>query len=288
MTITWLAVEALDTVMVRDGRPFDAGSSATARGVAPPPNTLGGVAAAALGREVDRLVGPLVMVGEAMAFPAPADLVRDGRSGRRLAVVERDASAHTDLDAEHRLTHRLAGPGEPLEGWLTGTGLRRWLDAADDLAPGQRIEVPATSEHPPWLPEARVGLARHQDGDLAGTAVAGLFYAMSQLRPREDVRFVVGCVSEEPLEVRQDLVPFGGRGRLAQVRRWDGFDRMPPPPRDFPGRRVAVYLVTPALLAGTFWCPTRRRWRRSCGTTTVTCFRTAPDSGSGRRVSAPA
>lgn len=256
MTITWLAVRPLDTVMVRDGRPFDAGSSGVARGVAPPPNTLGGVARAVLGRDVDRIVGPMVAVGDAMAFPAPADLVTDGSSMHRLTPAPRDPSARNDLDTRHRLTHVLRGDGEPTTGWLTGTGMRRWLDAEDDLGAGRRVERPVTHPEPPWVPEARLGLARHQDGVEAGTAVAGLLYAMTQLRPRDDVRFVIGCVAEDgPLELRRDVVPLGGRGRSAQVTRWDGFDRTPAAPADFHDGRVAVCLVTPALLADTFWQP---------------------------------
>ncbi len=251
--ITWLTVAPLDTVMVRDGRPFDAGG--VANGVAPPPNTLGGVARAALGHDVERILGPLVVRGEAMAFPVPADLVADDGSIRRLELVERQPTARSDLDAQYRLTHRLHGEGEPLDEWLTATGMRRWLDAEDDLAPGQRIERRWTHDEPPWSPEARLGLARHQDGDLAKTSMPGMLYAMTQLRPRDDVRFVIGCVTDDPVEIRHDLVPFGGRGRLAEVSRWDGFDRVPQPPVDFPGGRVAVYLVTPALLADTFWRP---------------------------------
>ena len=64
MTITWLEVRPCDTIMIRDGRPFDIGAGSVARGVVPQPHTLGGVARAALGREVDRIVGPYVRVGD--------------------------------------------------------------------------------------------------------------------------------------------------------------------------------------------------------------------------------
>jgi CRISPR-associated protein Cmr3 len=255
VTLTWLTVEPLDTVMVRDGRPFDAGSSAVARGVTPPPNTLGGVARAALGGDVDRIVGPLIAVDGVIAFPAPADLVVGGSGLRRLTPIRRHPDARTDLDADHRLSHNLQGDGEPADVWLTGTGMRRWLDAEDDMAAGQKVETSPTHGEAPWLPETRLGLARSPDGELAGTSIQGLLYTMTHLRPRDHVSFVIGCVAAQRVTVREDLVPFGGRGRLAQVAEWDGFDRLPAPPADFRDGRVAVYLATPALLAETFWEP---------------------------------
>ena len=80
MSTTWLAVTPLDTIMVRDGRPFDAGAASSASSVPPAPNTLGGVVWAAIGRNVKHhIVGPVVDTARGLMFPAPQDVVRDGQ-----------------------------------------------------------------------------------------------------------------------------------------------------------------------------------------------------------------
>ncbi|MGH3908617.1 MAG: type III-B CRISPR module-associated Cmr3 family protein [Pseudonocardiaceae bacterium] len=252
MSTTWLAVTPLDTIMVRDGRPFDAGAASSASSVPPAPNTLGGVVRAALGRDVDRILGPVVDTGDGVIFPAPQDLVRDGRTVRRLAVAERAATAVSDLDERQRLSHHLVGEGDPVLEWISRGGLTDWLTGA--MAGGRDIARSPLRADSPWVPEARLGLARHWRGPLVGTAAPGLLYAMTQLRPREGTRFLVGCVDDKPIEVGADLVPLGGRGRLAEVTAGPR-DVLPAAPEDFPGGRVAVYLATPALLPGPLWSP---------------------------------
>jgi CRISPR type III-B/RAMP module-associated protein Cmr3 len=252
MSTTWLAVAPLDTIMVRDGRPFDAGAASTAQSVAPAPNTLGGVVRAALGRDVGRILGPIVDTANGVVFPAPQDIVRDGQAVRRLEVVERADTAVSDLDDRHRLSHHLRGDGEPVAEWITRRGLRDWLTGA--VAADQDVPTALLRADPPWVSESRLGLARHWSGPLTGTASSGLFYAMTQLRPRDGTRFLVGCVDDQPVEIGDNLVPLGGRGRLAEVTSATG-DVVPPAPEDFPGGRVAVYLATPALLTSPFWSP---------------------------------
>ena len=72
---------------------------------------------------------------------------------------------------------------------------------------------------------------------------------------RVDTRFLVGCVDDKPVEIRDTLVPLGGRGRLAEVSDGVSGEVLPPAPDDFPGGRLAVYLATPALLTDRFWSP---------------------------------
>ena len=259
MTTSWLAITPLDTIMVRDGRPFDAGTATAARSVPPAPNTLGGAVWAALGRDVaHHLVGPVIDTGKGLVFPTPRDVVRDGVAVRRLAVTGRDSTAVCDLDFDdrQRLSHHLTGEGKPVSDWISHGGLTDWLTGA--LPGGQEVPEPPLWPDPAWVPETRLGLARHWSGPLAGTAVPSLLYTMTQLRPREDTRFLVGCVDEGPLKIRDDIVPLGGRGRLAEVAEVTG-DVLPDHPEDFPGGRVAVYLATPALLAGRWWSPPQAR-----------------------------
>jgi len=253
MNTTWLAVTPLDTIMVRDGRPFDAGAASSATSVPPAPNTLGGVVRAALGRNVEHhIVGPVVGTERGIVFPAPQDVVRDGSTVRRLAVTARDATAVSDLDVDdrQRLSHHLVGEGDSVSDWISFPGLQDWLTGA--MASGQAVSESPLLADPAWVPETRLGLARHWSGPLAGTAAPGLLYAMTQLRPREGTRFLVGCVDDEPVEIRDDLVPLGGRGRLAEVT-MASEDVLPAPPEDFPGGRLAVYLATPALLTDPLW-----------------------------------
>lgn len=256
MTTTWIAVTPLDTIMVRDGRPFDMGATSTAQAVPPPPNTLGGVVRSALGpdRRVDHILGPVVDTAKGIVFPAPRDIVCDDRQTvRRLRVAKRSDTAVSDLDDWQRLSHQLRGDGDPVEQWITRQGLKDWLAGA--IAPGRDIANPPLRDDPPWVPEHRLGLTRHWSGPHTGTAAPGLLYAMTQLRPREGTRFLVGCVDDNPVEIRDALVPFGGRGRLAEVTDDVTGDVLPPALEDFPGGRLAVYLATPALLTGRFWSP---------------------------------
>jgi len=246
----WLAVEPLDTVMVRDGRRFDAGVSGRAACTSPPPSTLGGALHTALGDAVDEVLGVVVQTRFGSVFPAPADLVVHRGRTLRLPVTERGSEAW-DLDSDHRLSHQLAGDGEPLAGgWLTQHGLEAWLRGASPLQPGSEIGPGAGVVSAPWLPEQRLGLAREWEGELAGTASPGLLYTMAHLRPRHDgMRFLVPFRDERDVAVVRDLLRLGGRGRLAQVELVEPDDDVMPPPLDeYPNGRVAVYLATPALL----------------------------------------
>ena len=251
---TWLAVTPLDTIMVRDGRPFDAGAASTARSVPPAPNTLGGVVRSAVGRDVGRIVGPVVDTALGPLFPAPQDVVREEHVVRRLAVRERDGRATSDLDDRLPVTHRLDGDGDPVDDWITGAGLGNWLAADTSLVPGRVVAdpVPLQPSDAAWVPEERLGLARRWTGPLAGTADPGMLYAMTQLRPREGTRFLVGCLDDDPVAVVEDVVPLGGRGRMAHVAVAE-VAPFPAAPADFPGGRLVAYLATPALVDPAAW-----------------------------------
>lgn len=268
MTVTWLAVEPLDTIMVRDGRSFNAGVASRAQGTAPPPSTIGGVVRSAVGRDVTRILGPVVTTAQGLpVFPVPQDIVRDERVVRRLAVrdravVEGSFTVVSDLDATQRLSHTLVGDGTPETCWISKKGLIDWLTAKRPTQPGQNLDTEWATNHlkrdPVWLPEPRLGLARRWDGERVGTATPGMLYTMAHLRPRDGVRLLVACVDAVPVEVTQDVVKLGGRGRCAQVSVVPGISDasvFPVAPTDFPGGRVAVYLATPALLKNVLWHP---------------------------------
>jgi CRISPR-associated protein Cmr3 len=262
MTTTWLAVEPLDTIMVRDGRPFAGGAGGTARSEAPPPSTLGGVVHAALdGRRPDPryLVGPVVYLGGHVLFPAPADVVEDEDTVRVLAVRQRPADERTDLDQTYRLPYGFLGDGSPTSLWLTGAALAQWLvrDRSDPYVLTDD-DTELWLRTPPWQPEVRSGLARQWFGEQVGTATPGMYYQASHLRPEPGTQLLVGCVDPEPVSVARGVVPLGGRGRLAFVEpaaRFATRSPLPEQPPSFPGGRVAVYLATPALLGDVLWRP---------------------------------
>jgi CRISPR-associated protein Cmr3 len=257
MSVTWLSVRPLDTMMVRDGRSFTAGSSARARPVAPHPSTLGGVVRAVLGQDADRLVGPVAQVGGRPVFPVPADVVRDGKLVRRLAVRERDPRESSDLDQRYRLTHGLVGEGQSIgDRWITGEGMAAWLTGA---APPVGTDIPEKDMNQlvgaPWVSENRVGLARRWDGEFAGTAAPKFLYSADHLRMRDDAALIMGYRHDGRLPIVRSVVPLGGRGRVVSVTDQDVADPFPPMPTSFPDGRVAVYLATPALVADVLWTP---------------------------------
>jgi CRISPR-associated protein Cmr3 len=167
-----------------------------------------------------------------------------------------------DLDDQRQLSHLLAGDGDPIPEWVTSRGLAEWLAAESPIHPGAVLDDDWVRGRlrldPAWVAEPRLGLARRWDGPLAGTAEPALLYTMSHLRPREGVRFMVGCEDPDRLTIVEDVVRFGGRGRLAHVRSVtgeEGGSPLPPPLVSFPGGRVSVYLATPALLDDVLWHP---------------------------------
>lgn len=257
MARRWLIIEPYDTVAVRDGRAFDAGSQSVARAVAPHPGTVAGAVGAAFaaepgagakdserGRSVPaELHGPVTVQrldsGRWRAcYPMPRTVTRDGDTWHRLTPRgQRWPGVDTDLGG----VVLLGGPkGEPA-GWVTGSELGRFL--AD---PAAMVGVVG----PPWTVERRVGLARDDDR----TARDGMLYAAEHLRPAVDrlvkgLGFAVGCVSPPKKPLRESVF-LGGEGRRAQVHDWtDAGDNGPLPaaPDSFEAGRLMLYLATPAV-----------------------------------------
>lgn len=245
--------------MVRDGRGFDAGATSVAVASAPPPSTLGGVVFQAVGDDVGgHILGPIVATEtDGPVFPVPLDVVRDDDGELRRLTVRELASGEKH-DANPQLTHVLIGDGDPVTGFLDTDGMAEWLHAGDELTPGADITPEWWDGHVsslPWHEENRVGLALRRDGRYAGTADAGMLYAMTHLRPAEGTQLLVGCVDQTAVTVVKKLVHLGGRGRLAAVDVATEQQVLPEPPDSFPGGRVAVYLATPALLEDVCWSP---------------------------------
>jgi CRISPR-associated protein Cmr3 len=266
---TWLALSPRDTVLVRDGRQFDAGVDATAESGSPTPNTVAGAVGAAYGRRVDAVRGPVLArssagsqvtgsaVGEPVTagwtayFPTPRDLVVPDLTPdvvRRLRPEP--AAAVTDLaDRADRPLWTLTGDGEPLEGWLPGPTLSSYLRGelfGSGRAARRELRGHLDRDRPPLVAEARVGLAR-----TAGrTARTGYLYQSTHLRPADGWAFLAECDLPDDLAGEPaSPVKLGGRDRLADIWTVSGPPRpqWPPGATAFPDRRMLVYLATPAV-----------------------------------------
>ncbi|MGW5219900.1 type III-B CRISPR module-associated Cmr3 family protein [Nocardia sp. NPDC004085] len=254
----WLAIEPLDTVMIRDGRAADAGTSSTAAMVLPLPSTTGGVIGKAVGGRVDgSLLGPLLFQ-RGLRFPLPHDIVVDdtGRI-RRLSVRAVGEGEASDLSGD--LGFHLCGEGEPTSHYCDTAALTSWSHNTDGLDRVDRDNQARWRRRliaPRWKPERRVGIAlRGRDaGADRRLTEPGMFYSATHLRPEDNTRWLVGCVTDGDIAVVRDVVGFGGQARMATVTKVDA-PALPPPPTVFPDGRLCVYLATPALVDDTLWRP---------------------------------
>ena len=294
----WLSFTPRDTVFVRDGRAFDAASDAAGATVRPGPTTIAGALGAAFGTEPLAVRGPVLARQGADGrwtpyFPVPADLVETNDRPRRVYRMTPDAAGLTDLSGpddrkspgtETGLRFLVppfeAEPARPLEGWLPGDVLARYL-AGGFPGPGgvprEDLRIVPDDDlgiKEPLVPELRVGLAREDR-----TVREGHLYQATHLRPRDGWGFLAEYDVPGDWTVRaRSEVAFGGRGRVADVAAadlvrtageagadWPGADwpeGSPPGPGgpgpsgqggderrrpSAPGKRVLVYLATPAV-----------------------------------------
>lgn len=251
----WVAFEPRDTVLVRDGRSFDAGADTTAEPTLPGPSTLAGAAHVAYGRRDPRVVrGPLFarrsMAGWTVLLPVPADMVvRPAEPDTLYRLRLRPMSAsETVTDMTRDCPRLLGGAGAPVTGWCTGADLTRYL--AGDLFESfggdlvaERGCVDVVDGAALFAREPRIGLARDRDR----AARDGLLYQATHLRPDDGVAALVECVIPDEWQgLPVGPTPLGGQGRLADVSVVDGVG-WPPRPEVFPDGRVLVYVATPAI-----------------------------------------
>ena len=266
----WLVLEPLDTVVVRDGRAFDAGLQSVAHTAQPTPGTLAGAIGAAYraspgagldpaarGRDVpERLLGPVPVVRREGVWrprwPVPCDVVREDEEAapHRLTVGDRQPGNSKDLagvthDLDGQVATLLTGVGEPTGGWWETAEL------ADYLAKG---EVSGDAVTAPWDTERRVGLALDENG----SASEGMLYSAEHLRPKDGMGFAMCCIGGPDVPLL-DTVPLGGRGRCAQVHDAVTTPALPVPATRAPGGRLLLYLATPAVFTDG-WRPDLSQW----------------------------
>ncbi|MFE9243645.1 type III-B CRISPR module-associated Cmr3 family protein [Nocardiopsis sp. NPDC006938] len=267
---SWLAVTPHDTIQIRDGRTFDAGSGGMAQTVHPWPSTIAGALVPALGGEPESVRGPIlanrVLDEWELHFPTPLDLVRvtDRTKQRediqRLRFPTEPSRASTDLTSGERGkataglrplllpeeddAEQMTGVirGETLSVYLRGELEDRKEDSLVSASDLDEIDLPLT-------PETRVGLGLDPS---TRTARTGHLYRSVHLRLRESWAFCAEITPSERQRRRGTAerpdgpVRFGGLGRLADVcpapsAAW------PEAPRTFPDGRVLVYVATPAV-----------------------------------------
>ncbi|MDA2807783.1 type III-B CRISPR module-associated Cmr3 family protein [Nocardiopsis suaedae] len=281
VTDRWLVVQPHDTVQVRDGRSFDAGTGGIAHSVRPWPSTIAGALAAALGGEDPQSVRGPVLVrrtgdGWRPYFPAPHDLHTDpvrtkvwrmflpggpdaqpgsgpGGAGA-VPVTDLHSTAEAggigglrlpalpdDVEDEDKKT-------APCDALLSGGTLQDYLHGAL-VAPGSVASYDVLDAvDDPVVPEPRTGI---ELDPRTRTVRTGMLYRTTHMRLRQGWAFAAH-VTPEPRQQRQvdigppDPVQFGGLARMADVDPAPGAD-WPRAPARFPGGRVLLYVATPAL-----------------------------------------
>lgn len=251
----WLALAPRDSVLIRDGRSFDAGVDATAETTRPWPSTIAGAVGAAYGQEPRVVRGPVLATGSRQSWtpylPVPADVVLP-EGGARRAVRLRPAATAVVTDLPDGCPQWLMGMGQQVGGWLPAASLARYLRGElFDRPGGMPVSDLGLTEVEPLARERRVGLAR-----TAGrTARPGFLYQATHLRLQEGWAFLAEC--ELPDDWDANLagpVRLGGRGRLADVE-LAGQVAWPAAPDRYAQGRVLVYVATPALWPGGWRVP---------------------------------
>ncbi|WP_396911949.1 type III-B CRISPR module-associated Cmr3 family protein [Mycolicibacterium sp.] len=262
--VRWVVLEPLDTVIVRDGRAFDAGAQSQSRTVAPTPTTMAGAIGAAYGaapgagrssgssRGKDlpsHVQGPFAVHREGAGWqgqwPIPADIVAVYGGWERLSLVDPGDAEH-DLSSEVELLLDDGGSDStPATGWWDEQALTEYLHEG-------AVSDPIVGE--PWEIERRVGLAREDDR----TAKDSMLYSAEHLRFVDGHGLAARCLGgpDHPLAA---MVNFGGRGKRAQVHQVQDIT-VPEPPDSFDGGRLLLYLATPAIFPGGGWRPDLARW----------------------------
>lgn len=264
-----LTIEAIDTLMFRDGRPFnqsDAGAG-QARSVFPPfpPTVVGatrlmlarqlgfdgnnGWPTASLGDGVDwrdkgrlgplEFSAPMLLRNDAPLFPAPLFLA--STKEETIVRLRPGAPRACDLGAAVRLPE----PEKSVSGikileqhWLSRDLMERVLSGS----PVNKDQIVAASGL--WQWETRVGIGRDRDNRVANT---GQIYLASHVRPREGVSLGVNVsgLAAEPNSCMQALA---GEHRIAEFRPTAKPFGLPSAPSRFPDGRYFVSLLSPALV----------------------------------------
>ena len=252
MSVSWIAIEPLDTISARDGRPFDAGASAGepishSSGVMPSTALGAAWSAYAMPRnEYDKsltFVGPIAATqseGTVRAFfPWPSDVVVD------------DDDLYGRLTVAEPLAEQSSAPTPKLlvSEWDSPLGM---VTDAGSMTAYLAGGIPSVCLTSILHSDFHIGLQR-QDR----VAVDSMLYGAEHLR-LEEGGFYVGRIRRNGnrLAPGGHLARLGGEGRLAEFTVLDNPVPMPEAPDHFPDGRLLLYLASPAIWSDGWKPPT--------------------------------
>jgi CRISPR-associated protein Cmr3 len=261
-----LEIRPIDTLMFRDGRPFNQGDPGAAEAVSvfpPHPNTVSGMVRALLGRRGGLSVSAPVVCCEknGVLFPAPFCILRRDETCVRLGPAS--TGIETDLGEKTRLPQPQLTQGEDAGGlkgiedhWINFNGLQTVLNGGvprkDDLILRDDL----------WLTEPRVGIGIDNMSDGVGKPVSnldkrrpidGALYAATHTRLVKDVtlRVTVESLDGNNIDIGHPAIgPAGGEHRMAEFVE-SGAPTLPnPPPLNAEGDvvRFTIYHAAPCIL----------------------------------------
>ncbi|MGP6188506.1 MAG: type III-B CRISPR module-associated Cmr3 family protein [Vulcanimicrobiaceae bacterium] len=248
--MTTFAIDALDTLFFRDGRPYrmgDADQSNVPSLFPPPPYTLVGALRAGLARNngwdgvgrwnvglaeilgdgpenlgVLSFRGPCLARNREPLYPAPGHLMRVEGGGRieyGLLTIDPAARSSCDIDGATVLP-KLRENDRARSGWrsaqhmfLTAGALRSVLAGAP---PEQSQVVPAAEL---WVHERRTALSR--DATRHATGEEGDLYSPAYARLKRGVTLLFDVEGIPETWIAPELVPLGGESRMAAIERLD-------------------------------------------------------------------
>jgi len=270
---------AVDTLMFRDGRPFnqgDAGASVASSVFPPYPptivgalramfwNAIGDWNAALLGTGTNWQVenkhntlkplkfGPPILTKAGMpVFPVPLHVVEGGKPSDNLSgdpvitFLTPDASYETDLGSDTWLP---APEQKDLEGiktisdhWVTLDGMKRILSGQ---SPEKKHFVKISEL---WETEPRVGIGINRK---SRNTTDGKLYMASHIRMADDVSLTVGVsgLSDDIIRLSEkgSLRPVAGEHRMANITQVSALD-LPPREISANGDRVCVIAISPIV-----------------------------------------
>lgn len=274
-----LVIDPIDTLMFRDGRPFnqsDEGASEAVSVFPPYPPTIVGAVRAALwgaagGVWDEKKLGngtnwqrggtlgplsfsaPLVMLNQSLLFPAPLHIVK---SDAEYTYLSPGTSLKCDLGEQKLPTpiKDLAGL-KTLDGeFVTEFGVRQILDGA----------IPSASSFLPsaelWKCETRVGIGIDRESrrtDMVN-GKGGKLYMASHIRMCEGAQLYVSYEGhrgeENPFIDAGVLKPLAGEHRMARMQAMNEPHNVPEAPSNFSksadGKQTLylVYLISPCVL----------------------------------------
>jgi CRISPR-associated protein Cmr3 len=262
MTTTTIRIAGVDTVLFRDGRPFDTTPGAVASGLAVPyPSTLAGFVRTHAGRPSGdwsaargiRFRGPLLTCNDEILLPAPADAVPIDAEGvlRIMRLTPREDlpnAAGADMPGG-MLPLRVTEDVKPAKGleWWTWDQMIAWLGESSPELKRQGHLAPPREQRVHIAIEKERGTA--EEGKLFTTSMVA-FEAFSKDHGHRRWGYLCQVSLPDGLDIKAGVAPLGGEQRLGRIETSDQeWPTCPPALRAqlAAAKRVRMVLATPAV-----------------------------------------